>query len=150
MHLRPATHHDAAAISSLALASKGLWGYDAAFLEACRAELTWTAGRLDDETVVVAEDDGEIVGFVAIATDGEQASLEGLFVDPSSVGGGVGQALWDEAIAAARAAGARTLVVEADPHAADWYRRRGAVPAGDVASGSIPGRRLPRFVLPLA
>lgn len=149
MRLRPATDGDCAGLSALALASKGLWGYDAAFLEACRAELTWTAGRLDDETVVVAEDGDEIVGFVAIATGGDRASLEGLFVDPTAVGAGIGRALWDEAVALAESAGARELVIEADPHAADWYRRRGAVPAGDVASGSIPGRRLPRLVLPL-
>jgi hypothetical protein len=38
--IRPAEPVDAAALSELALSSKAVWGYDAAFLAACRAELT--------------------------------------------------------------------------------------------------------------
>ena len=43
--LRAARPEEAAAISALALRSKAHWGYDEAFLAACRAELTWTAAQ---------------------------------------------------------------------------------------------------------
>jgi len=41
------------------------------------------------------------------------------------------------------------LVIDADPDAADFYRRMGAVDAGSVASGSISGRVIPRLTIEL-
>jgi hypothetical protein len=38
--IRPARPDECELLSELALRSKGCWGYDAEFLEACRAELT--------------------------------------------------------------------------------------------------------------
>ena len=49
----------------------------------------------------------------------------------------------------AREAGATALVIGADPRAAGFYRRMGAVEAGVVPSGSIPGRMLPLLKLRL-
>lgn len=40
----------------------------------------------------------------------------------------------------------RQLTVDADPDAAPFYRRMGARDDGQAASGSIPGRLLPRLV----
>jgi GNAT superfamily N-acetyltransferase len=155
--LRPATAEDLGPLSELALRSKGHWGYDDAFLEACRDELTLTPGRLEAEVVTVAEVPGAgPVGFAAlrlgvgvgepVAPDGE---LTDLFVDPTWIGHGVGLGLWDDAVARARAAGCRALVIEADPFAEAWYARRGAVTVGRVPSGSIPGRSLPLMRLAL-
>lgn len=145
MHLRPARPDDAEALTALALRSKAHWGYDAAFIEACRAELTVTPARIGSERMVVAEDDGRVVGFVAVAGD----SLEDLFADPDHIGTGIGSALLGAAIEIVRGAGHVALSIEADPHAADWYRSKGAVDVGTVPSGSVPGRRLPHLRLPI-
>jgi hypothetical protein len=48
----------------------------------------------------------------------------------------------ETAIETARSAGATRLEIEADPHAEDWYRKRGAERLGEASSGSIPGRLL--------
>ena len=40
--IRPAQPADAAVLTRLALTSKAVWGYDASFMAACRAELTIT------------------------------------------------------------------------------------------------------------
>ena len=53
------------------------------------------------------------------------------------------------AIGIAENAGAECMVIEADPGAAGFYRRLGAVDDGVAASGSIPGRFIPRLRLPL-
>jgi hypothetical protein len=45
-HIRPASPDEAALISSLAIRSKGHWGYSAEFLDACRDELTYTAAQI--------------------------------------------------------------------------------------------------------
>ncbi|HSD78740.1 MAG TPA: hypothetical protein VLA98_15100, partial [Solirubrobacteraceae bacterium] len=61
LRLRPARAGEAAALSALALRSKGHWGYDAAFLELCRPELTLAEEDLGRLTTVVAERDGRVV-----------------------------------------------------------------------------------------
>lgn len=147
--LRPARPEEAADLSALALRSKGHWGYDAEFLEACRAELTWTEDDLSRATVVVAERDGIAVGFLVLAGAGDQGELDALFVDPPAIGGGVGSLLMDEALRLARAHGRRTLAIDADPGAEPFYLRYGARRVAEVPSGSIPGRLLPRLVIEL-
>lgn len=147
--IRDAAADDLALLSELALRSKGHWGYDETFLEACRAELTVTPQRLRRERVRVAEDGGEVLGFASVAFDGSTAELMDLFVDPPHIGEGVGTALFEDAAALAVAGGAGTLRIEADPFAEEWYAARGAVRVGSAPSGSIPGRSLPVLELEL-
>jgi len=59
------------------------------------------------------------------------------------MGRGAGRALFDAALAWTRARGRRRLMIAADPNAVGFYRRLGAVEAGTVPSGAIPGRTLP-------
>lgn len=134
-------------VSELALRSKAHWGYDAAFIAACRDELAFDPARLERERVRIAEDEGVIVGVAAIAFDEGEAELTALFVDPTRLGRGIGGRLLDDAIAAAALHGARRLVIESDPNAAAWYEARGALRIGDAPSGSIPGRRLPKLAI---
>jgi N-acetylglutamate synthase-like GNAT family acetyltransferase len=141
--IRLASKDEVRLLSELAVRSKGHWGYDAAFLEACRAELTITPARIDMETVWVAVRAGEVVGFSALLVEGEEAELTDLFVDPDHIGSGVGRALWDRTVATCREMGTRRIRIEADPHAEHWYLSRGAVRVGEAPSGSIPGRLLP-------
>jgi N-acetylglutamate synthase-like GNAT family acetyltransferase len=141
--IRHASKDEVGLLSELAVRSKGHWGYDAAFLEACRAELTITPARIDTETVWVAVRAGEVVGFSALLVEGEEAELTDLFVDPDHIGSGVGRALWDRTVATCREMGTRRIRIEADPHAEHWYLSRGAVRVGEAPSGSIPGRLLP-------
>lgn len=146
--VRPARPEECAALSELCLRSKGWWGYDAAFLEACRDELTIRPPDLGN-LLRVAECDGKLAGLGQIAHDGEDWQVEKLFVDPPFIGAGVGEALMRWLIDEATARGATRLVIEADPGAAPFYRRFGAVDAGLAPSASIPGRSLPRLVLEL-
>ena len=142
--LRPATAADVGLLSGLALRSKGYWGYDAAFLDACRDELTVTVDRLATERVTVADAPATgVVGFSSLALTPPTSELLDLFVDPAHIGTGVGVLLWSDVLAAAAGAGAAWMDIEADPHAAAWYERRGAVRIGAAPSGSIAGRALP-------
>jgi len=136
-------------LSELCLRSKAVWGYDRAFIEACRAELTLTSDDLRDTDLQIAERDGRIVGVAQVATHGRVAHLEKLFIEPKVMRSGAGRALFDWAKAAARLRGAVALVIDADPDAAAFYRRMGAHDDGIVPSGSVPGRFLPRLRLDL-
>jgi len=141
--VRDAVESDCVAISELALASKAYWGYDDAFMAACRDELTMRASDLSRARVRVAEENGGIVGFHGVTVDGRGAELEWLFVAPDAIRTGVGQQLYDDARRIAAAAGATSFRIEADPNAVAFYVRIGARLVGEVPSASIPGRVIP-------
>ncbi|QYJ08598.1 GNAT family N-acetyltransferase [Qipengyuania flava] len=115
----------------------------------CEAELSLTPDDAGKGSAMVA-DRGALVGVVQVERDtGRSCSLEKLFVDPDSMGTGLGRHLFAWAVSRARALGAREMVVEADPGAVPFYLRMGCKEAGSVPSGSIPGRSLPRLVYSL-
>jgi GNAT superfamily N-acetyltransferase len=147
MIIRPARPEEAAAISALALRSKGHWGYDAAFLDACRADLTIDPAWCDGVRLVVAEDDGVLLGYARIDGGPPAAELAGLFVDPPAIGRGVGRRLLRHATGIAAELGIRTLEIDSDPYAEPFYLHAGAVRTGASPSTVDPGRLLPRLEL---
>jgi GNAT superfamily N-acetyltransferase len=149
LQLRPARRDEAETLTELCLRSKAVWGYDAAFMRACRAELTLTAADCTTPLIQVAADGDAVAGVVQVTVDGEAADLAKLFIAPDAIRTGVGRKLFDWAAATARARGARFMTIDADPGAAGFYRRMGAVDDGTAPSGSIPGRVLPRLKLQL-
>lgn len=137
------------ALSALCLRSKAVWGYDAAFLEACRGELAFDPRDLAASRIAVAARGHSVVGVAQVRTAGREADLLKLFVEPAAMRSGVGQALFAWAIGVARERGAQRMTIEADPDAAPFYRRFGARDAGLVPSGSIAGRWLPKLIVEL-
>lgn len=149
MKIREPKPDELAALSELCLRSKAHWGYDRAFMEACRAELTLRHAELRSTQIAIAECDSIAVGLVQIIIDGSQAELLKLFVEPSRIGAGVGRILLNWAIDKAHIGGATRLFIDSDPDAAAFYRRMGAQTIGTARSESIPGRRLPRLAIDL-
>ncbi|MCB9761828.1 MAG: GNAT family N-acetyltransferase [Alphaproteobacteria bacterium] len=148
--LRDARPDEAPALSDLAMRAKAFWGYDDAFMEACRAELTLRPADIDAKPVVVAEADGALLGFYALGrVDDATTELDDLFVEPGAIGQGVGRRLMAHAVEAARRAGYARLRIEADPFAEGFYQRMGARRVGEAPSQSIPGRMLPLLLLDL-
>jgi GNAT superfamily N-acetyltransferase len=148
--VRAARADEAAGISALALRSKGHWGYDAAFLAACRDDLTIDPAWCDGVRLIVAvSDDGELLGYARIAGEPPVGELAGLFVDPPAIGRGVGGLLLRHAVAIAADLGFRTLEIDSDPYAEPFYRQAGAVRVGESASTVDPTRLLPRLHLPV-
>ena len=148
--LRRAAPGDAAALTSLALRSKAYWGYDADFMAACRDELTVTAERLRlGETWLAEDGDGRIAGFFDLHAENGIAEVYDLFVEPDCIGSGLGRLLWDKLEALAAEMNVDTIGIDADPHAVDFYTHMGATVVGEVPSGSIPGRMLPRLTKPV-
>lgn len=113
--IRHARAEEAAALSDLALRSKAHWGYDAAFLEACREDLTITANDIADVPVFVLEEDGRVIGFYALCETGNEALLTDLFVDSEHIGCGHGHRLWTHAVETALRLGFAALTLHSDP-----------------------------------
>lgn len=148
--VRPGRPAEAAALSALALRSKAHWGYDAAFLEACRADLTIDPGWCDGVRLVVAEEAGVLLGYARVAGGPPVGELAGLFVDPVAIGRGVGGRLLRAAVAVAAGLGIEVLEIDSDPSAEPFYRHAGAVRTGTARSTVDPARLLPRLELRLA
>ena len=147
--IRPARAEEADALSALALRAKAYWGYDAAFIAAYRDDLAVTAEAITTGTIRVATRDDEPCGFYELYISGETATLDDLWMDPGMIGKGVGRALWQHAVAAAKERGCRELQVESDPHAEGFYLTMGAERIGVHRSTVIPGRELPVLRLAL-
>jgi len=136
-------------LTELCLTSKAHWGYDEAFIEACRAELTVRPDDLATDRYQVAERDGVVIGVAALSADGDRGQVELMFVAPEAMGEGIGRALMHWLIAEARALRLSAIDIEADPGAVGFYERMGARRVGEAPSGSIPGRMLPAMVIDL-
>ena len=149
MRLRPAKAGDLAALSALCLGSKAVWGYDEAFLAACVDELTLGPADLADSDIMLIEAGGPPLAVAQLRVRGAEAEIWKMFVDPSLLGRGLGRRLMAWACAAARGAGAVRLRVAADPTAAPFYQRMGAVIIGTAPSMSVKGRDLPLLELRL-
>lgn len=150
MTVRPARPDEAAAISDLAMRSKAHWGYDAAFLEACREELTWTAEAIGREDVLVDDEGGRLLGATARTGPAPDGRLWAVFVDPAAHGRGRGRALLEALLARARADGYASLTIGADPNAEGFYRAVGAERIGAVPSDTAADRMLPLLRFDLA
>jgi hypothetical protein len=129
--------------------SKAIWGYDQEFLYACRGELSFRAMDLKLTPVAVVEHLNNLVGVAQVKVAEREADLLKLFVEPEALCCGIGKLLFTWAATVARNMDADQLLIDADPNAAPFYRRMGARDIGLVASGSIPGRMLPRLALDL-
>ncbi|MER5529738.1 GNAT family N-acetyltransferase [Streptomyces sp. NPDC002677] len=146
LSIRPAQDEEASFLSDLALRSKAHWGYDTEFLEACREELTLRGSELAVRRTAVAERDGSIVGFMTLEGEPPQGVLGMMFVDPDSIGQGIGRVLFTHAVESARALGFTRFTIDADPNAEPFYEAMGGIPVGRVPSGSIPGRTLTQYL----
>jgi N-acetylglutamate synthase-like GNAT family acetyltransferase len=153
LRLRAARIDELAALTELCLRSKAVWGYDEAFMRACRTELALAPRDLQTSRIQIAERDGKIIGVAQIAVAGTGASLEKLFVEPDILRSGAGRRLFEWAAAAAREQGARTLTIEADPEphpsTGAWVRgttvlrRQGLSPAACCRASSSTSKVVP-------
>ena len=149
-HIRPAQPTEATQLTTLALQSKAYWGYDEAFMLACRAELTVTAQRIAAQPTYVLEQGGHIYGFYMLDRDrAPLVELDFLFVAPQAIGRGYGRRLMDHAVATALSFGDEILYIQSDPNAEGFYRACGATVVEYTPSASIVGRMLPALTLTL-
>lgn len=150
--IRRAQPNEAPALTELMLRSKAHWGYDDAFLAACRPLLTITPETIAHEHVVCAvAANGTLAGICQVTPlSATEAELEYLFVEPAYMGTGLGKRLWHQATEIAARLGVSALVFDADPYARPFYEHMGATVTGAHPSTTFPGRVLPAMRYNLA
>ena len=126
-----------------------MWGYDAAFLELCRALMTLTPDYIRQHAVFVADEDGTAVGLYALVDEEALVDVDLFFIEPARTRCGFGRALWDHMVVEARRFGRDRLQVISDPYAVPFYRAMGAERVGETPNGLQPGRMLPVLEVPL-
>lgn len=149
--IRPARLEDAANLTALTLRSKQSNGYDDAFMAACRDELTITAHALSSDNYWVAHQGDVLCGYASLIIDGQTlvGKVDDFFIDPDWQRQGIGQLLWDKILTLAKGNQLIKLYLDADPFAVPFYEAMGFVIVGEVPSGSIKGRMLPRMEIRL-
>jgi len=130
-------------LTELALRAKAHWGYDAAFIEDCRAELTITAEFIENCVVRVLDAGEGPVAFYSLERHGDEVELAHFFVEPVQIGNGYGKQMWHDALNTARSLGYPSMLITSDPFAEGFYLAMGAERIGVIPSSLRPGRELP-------
>jgi GNAT superfamily N-acetyltransferase len=151
MMIRRAAVDEASVLTTIALEAKRHWGYPEHWIKHWESDLTVSPDFIRDNHVYVAEADGKVRGFYALCVSGEKerahkAELEHMWVSPGYIGTGIGKELFLDAMERAAALDVRDVELSADPNAAGFYTRMGAMQIGEVDS-PIDGaeRKLPRL-----
>lgn len=143
--IRPARVAETGVLTAIAHEAKRYWGYPEPWIAAWREALTVTGDDLHALTVLVAEVDGGLAGFIAIDLRPEPAVVEHLWVRPGYMGQGIGRSLFLAGAGEARSSGHVRLEADADPNALDFYLKLGGVHTRDVPADVLGvARTLPR------
>ena len=146
LQIRKALEEEANGLSDLAFRSKSHWGYPPEFMQAAKQELAVSSDdiRNPDCHYFIADLKTRIVGFYVLGKQtGDEIELDAMFVEPESIGRGVGKALMNHAKNHAATLGASRMIIQSDPYAEGFYKAAGAKNIGKRESESIPGRFLP-------
>lgn len=138
MQLRAARPDETPRLDEISLQAKASWGYSPSQLETWAASLATSAELVETQPTVVAEEHGKAIGFAQIVIDEDYCELISLWVLPNNAGRGVGRALLQSMVQAARERGQEVIAIDSDPNAEQFYVRCGAVRVGSVPA-PIPG-----------
>jgi GNAT superfamily N-acetyltransferase len=157
--IRDATIQDAEILTKLSFRSKGYWGYPEEFFEAWSHELTISPDYIQNNDVFVFENEGEIVGYYSIVElkDDFDVSgfrirkgfwLEHMFIDPRSIGKGIGTQMFDHLRKRCDERRIKELGILADPHSKGFYEKMGCEYRCECPS-TIKNRTTPYLLLKL-
>lgn len=134
--IRRAKIQDAEILTQISFNSKGYWGYPKEFYDIWSNELTISTDYIQKNDVFVFENEGVIIGYYSIVElkdDIELYSvriskgfwLEHMFVEPPSIGKGIGTKMFDHLLKRCRSRGINELGILADPNSRGFYEKMG-------------------------
>ena len=137
-------------LTALCRRAKASWGYPPELLARWADDLRIDAADIVADIVLVGRiQDTAIAGFARLAARPDHTQLKDLWVEPASMGSGVGRALWEAAVAHARTLPFDELRFAADPNAEAFYVHMGAHRTGYAPSEVVDGRTLPLMAFDL-
>ena len=145
-HFIPAEPQDAPTLSAIAWRAKQHWGYPEEWMQLWRAELTILPEYIEGNEVIKVMHEGQLAGFYALEYHEKYTCTQigHFWIEPHYMGKGFGRKAFEHLMAQLKSNGEGRLIIEADPYAAGFYERMGAVQIGRLES-SIAGRYLPVY-----
>jgi GNAT superfamily N-acetyltransferase len=134
LRLRAAVADEAQALTKIAHDAKRHWGYPERWINLWQADLTISPDYLANNHVVVAESDGQIVGFYALVDRPDKVELDHMWVSPEHMGTGVGKELFFHAMQHAAGRNISEVEIVSDPNAEGFYSKMGAYRIGEMVS----------------
>ena len=147
MIVRAAVESDAAGLTALTRRSKAHWGYSEEFLARVWDELSISVAQIEVGGCAVACEGDVLLGYYRVGGPPPDGLLMDFFVDPPTIGTGLGRVLWEHALGESRERAYRTLNWESDPNAEGFYLRMGGRRVGEREVS--PGRLLPLMSIDL-
>jgi len=145
-HVRDARPDEAFALEALHRRSSDVWEEYRAQLAAHPDAIEAPHHAIAEGRVRVAVDtSSRLLGFSIVKPlEGGRCELDDLFVEPDSMGRGVGRLLVDDVASRASAAGASHVDVVANPNALGFYQRVGFRVTGEISTRFGRGIRMSR------
>jgi 8-oxo-dGTP pyrophosphatase MutT (NUDIX family) len=113
-------------LREVAIASRGVWGYDEERFRQWASSLDVSAERLRDNETYVAEDGARLVGWASLRSPADGVCvLDELWVEPERIRSGVGSQLFRFILSRSRNLGASQLEWGAEPGAVGFYEKMG-------------------------
>ena len=134
--IRRAKISEAKLLTEISFHSKSYWGYPKTYFDIWASELTISSHYIQNNDVFVFENDGTIIGYYSIVelkadieiagvSIGKGYWLEHMFIEPGSIGKGIGTKIFDHLRQRCRTRGINDLGILADPHARGFYEKMG-------------------------
>ncbi|MEL7121226.1 MAG: GNAT family N-acetyltransferase [Bacteroidota bacterium] len=141
MNFRLALIDELDTLNKISIQSKSYWGYPTSWIEHWKEDLTISPEQFQQQTILVVEEDDQIMGFSSITENEEYYEIHHLWLLPECIGKGIGKQLLHETLRIFIKA-SKPIVVTADPNAEPFYQSQGFVTFKKVES--FPkGRYLP-------
>ncbi len=155
--VRKAKIQDAEVLTEIGFNSKGYWSYPKEYYEIWSPELTITPDYIKSNDVFVFENDGKIIGYYSIVElkDDLEVSgitickgfwLEHMFIEPQSIGKGIGGEMFGHLRERCLSRSIHELNILADPNSVGFYEKMGCEYKSEYPS-SIRNRTTPYLQL---
>jgi len=143
MKIEKATIQDSKLLTELTIRSKSHWDYSPKQIEAWRSELSVPETYIVEKNVYKLTNNNTIIGYYSFyELSQSEVKLENLFVEPESIGKGIGKRLMADLIKRLKNSAYKKIILDADPNAENFYKKLGFTVIGKLET-SIKNRYLP-------
>jgi GNAT superfamily N-acetyltransferase len=155
--IRPAKIQEAEILTKISFDSKGYWGYPKEFYDVWAKELTINSDYITNNDVFVFEKEGNIIGYYSIVELKDDIEISGIkiskgfwlehmFIEPWSIGKGIGTKMFDHLRKRCGFRGINELGILADPNTRKFYEKMGCAYKREYPS-TIKNRTTPYLQL---
>ena len=123
--IKKADIQDISELNKISFESKKYWGYPLEWMEKWRDDLSLAEKDFFHQSIYKLEEEcGSIVGFCSIKENEKEYEVVHLWIKPDFIGKGFGKYLLNESVKRV-AVKEKLIIVEADPHAENFYSKQG-------------------------